>query len=317
MALKVLVGMMHSDESTVEEAVSAVQTQRGCDVTVVRITGLSEAEAHKALYERFNEVAHRFDMMVKVDPDMLVRSEVLFGSVQDLFRRWPGIGSVVVPVWDYLTGQNILGMHFWRRGVNFSTPESSLWADHVTISTRPDLRVVVSVKGQAPTIHFSKGTDTQLVRYVWRRLIKNLASNGGLQALTPIPRQYVDNGDAFRSRAVDALARGLRADMRERVFNAVIRGSPEGALEGALNPSFPVSQAEEISRLLSGRKGKDTRRELNATYRGQPGAQQIESIRLPRSYRRALRTMVLNPAASIAFHDSMLRLSAKNSPACL
>ena len=302
--LRVLVVMMSSGEVTIDKSIESIGRQSRCDVELEIIRGLPEGEAHNRLYTLLNERGDEFDVLAKVDPDMVLGNPTFFSSVGGQFQMFPSLASLVVPVWDFLTHRNILGLHLWRRGVRFMTHDGGLWHDHVSISSHPRNRVLVSLSSQSPVTHFSEGSDAQIVRYVWRRLVKAAMARRSLSVFRAIPNIYRAEKIPFRSRAVHALSLGINPDYLESVTEAVLKGHAESALVAPLNPAIGLEEATRLVEALSATQERHIRQSLRQIAKSiEPDLPDRRTTRA--NFKRALVSKMMTPAVSQRLEASL------------
>ena len=302
--LRVLAVMMSSGEVTIDKSIESIGRQSGCDVELEIIRGLPEGEAHKRLYALLNQRGNEFDLLAKVDPDMLLGNPGLFSSAGDQFQIFPSLATLVVPVWDFLTHRNILGLHVWRGGVRFMAQDRGLWHDHVSISSYPNNRVLVSFSSQSSVTHFSEGSDAQIVRYIWRRLVKAAMAKRSLSVFRAIPEIYRAEKIPFRSRAVHALSLGIHPEYRESITEAVLRDRAESALVTPLNPTIGMEETARLMDALSQTNERQIRHGLRQIAKSiEPDLPDRRTTRanLP----RALLSKIMTPVVSRSFQTSL------------
>jgi hypothetical protein len=76
----------------------------------VIIAGLGNVEAHRRLYRTIEESAGDFDVFLKVDADMVLRSRNSVAEVLEVFRRDQGLDHAVFTVHDHFTNRPIFGL---------------------------------------------------------------------------------------------------------------------------------------------------------------------------------------------------------------
>lgn len=112
--MKLLVGIMHCIESEFDACRRRISEQTCGEVEQFVISGLPNKEAHLCLYRRFEKSSGQFDAFVKVDADMVIRSNRFFEHVLHCFSFWPEVTHLEFPVFDHFTMRSVYGLHAWR-----------------------------------------------------------------------------------------------------------------------------------------------------------------------------------------------------------
>ncbi|MFG0253742.1 MAG: hypothetical protein ACF787_01375 [Rhodopirellula sp. JB053] len=121
---KALVGVMHCIENELDECLNSIRSQKRIQTKDFLISGKTNKEAHDELYQRFTESADQFEFFVKVDADMVLRSEHSLFAAWQHFEQRAHVQHLLIPVFDHFTQQNIYGLHAFRNTHRWEqTPE--------------------------------------------------------------------------------------------------------------------------------------------------------------------------------------------------
>lgn len=206
---RVLAGFVHIDEATVEDARQAITRQIGVAVELLEVARLPQWDAHRTLYRGLDSRSQEFDVLVKVDGDMIVRDSLLFAAVARMFRELPEVDQIGISVTDWFSGGPITGISFWRRGVRWIGDPDRIRSDVIRTSVKNSLRI--HDHGLHLVDHGSRPTREQAVRY---------GAHRGMKARLALSKVRISDARAFveyagraphprRLLAVAAAERGL------------------------------------------------------------------------------------------------------------
>lgn len=202
---RVLVGLMHVDEPTVVRARAAVHQQHDVDITMFELANLPQRAAHQQLYERFTSGGPEYDLIVKVDGDMIISHTGLFAAITTLMVEHPSLDHLALGVDDWFSGERIYGMMFWRSGVRWLEKPRELATDLVRTDVREELKILDA--GRQLVTHGEDPTPSPAVRYGAHRALKARASLKGHRIVrtTDFVRWTVLNPHPARLLAVAAM----------------------------------------------------------------------------------------------------------------
>ncbi|HMF93289.1 MAG TPA: hypothetical protein VKE96_03310 [Vicinamibacterales bacterium] len=93
------------------------------------IGGLANREAHNRLYATIMDRAAAFDLFLKIDADMTLRSDTSLADAVRAVDDWPDVGHFAFPIWDCFTEEETLGVHLFRSGVRWGEITDELFVD--------------------------------------------------------------------------------------------------------------------------------------------------------------------------------------------
>jgi len=92
---------------------------------------LPNKEAHDALYSSFFDNSAEFDLLVKVDADMVLTDLDFFGKVVEKFSTHPWLEQLEIAVQDFFSDQFIWGLNVYRNTVQWQKGKENLFTDFV------------------------------------------------------------------------------------------------------------------------------------------------------------------------------------------
>jgi len=137
--MRILVGTLYTVENEFEECVASIRRQTYQDFEHLVIRGLPKAKAHSRLYGAFVERAGDFELLIKVDADMVLTSNNLFADIVSAFERDRDLALLGIYVWDFFSDQLIEGLNTYRNTLRFLQPDS-LFTDKAIDRTGVKLR---------------------------------------------------------------------------------------------------------------------------------------------------------------------------------
>jgi hypothetical protein len=167
---KILVGTLYTIENEYDSCLTALHRQKfqGFDHFVIQ--GLPNREAHDQLYRRFMDHAQEYDLFIKLDADMILIDEQLFGSVVDRFERHATMELFTILVLDFFTGRLINGLHTFRNTVEWAPRADDVFTDAHSV---PRGHMMVDDTDLAPAAYHCKNpSDFQAFHYGLHRGVK-------------------------------------------------------------------------------------------------------------------------------------------------
>ncbi len=127
--MRILVGTLYTIENEFDECVDAIRRQSHSDFEHFVIEGLPKQQAHERLYGTFMNRAHEFDLLMKVDADMVIEDRDLFAKIAQHFEQQKDLDMLTIGVMDFFTGQIIAGLHTYSHRVRWNLGRESLFTD--------------------------------------------------------------------------------------------------------------------------------------------------------------------------------------------
>lgn len=122
---------MYSGENEYEECKEMIfaQTYKNFDHFVYE--NLSYKEAHDRLYGDFMEKAEIYDILIKIDADMVLREKTFFQYIVERFRNDNELDIITMALHDFYLDEMIWGMHAYRNTIKWDTGNEIVYTDRM------------------------------------------------------------------------------------------------------------------------------------------------------------------------------------------
>lgn len=144
---RLLILTLSSGEAALPVLTQQLGTQSFTDFEHEVISGLPNRAAHARLYRTIMDRAASFELFLKLDADMTLRSAASLGEAVSATEAHPGVQHFAFPVWDAFTESETLGVHMFRSGVTWGEITDDLFVD-------PDPPNVTRILWQGPPAPF-------------------------------------------------------------------------------------------------------------------------------------------------------------------
>lgn len=174
---KIFVGTLYSGENEFEECLASIQGQDypACEHFVFK--NLPNKVAHVTLFKSFLDSSDEFDVLIKVDADMVLASPSLFSAMVKKLEDNPGLDVFSVAVHDFFTDQLIAGLNAYRKTVRWDFEKETIFVDIPEISSEKyayDDRVLAPA-----AFHCKNPSLFQAFHYGAHRGLKAIQPKGG------------------------------------------------------------------------------------------------------------------------------------------
>src|SRR5688572_10380963 len=126
---RLLILTLSSGESALPVLLRQLGEQTFQDFEHEVTSGLPNQAAHRRLYQTITDRASEFDLFLKLDADMTLRSDT---ALADAVRATDAHGDAqhfAFKVWDFFTEEETLGVHIFRSGVGWGEITDDLFVD--------------------------------------------------------------------------------------------------------------------------------------------------------------------------------------------
>lgn len=130
--MRILVGTLHTIENEFDECIAAIQRQTHRNFEHRVFSGLGNEEAHAALYGDFASKRDCFELLIKVDADMVIQSDRLFEQIEAQFLR-RNMKMFTIAVHDWFSDRLICGLNTYRNDIVWRGDEAGVFVDHVQV----------------------------------------------------------------------------------------------------------------------------------------------------------------------------------------
>lgn len=131
--MKIFVGTLYSGENEFDECVSSIQSQSYQNYEHFVYKNLPNREAHHTLFKSFKERSDEFELLVKVDADMVICSDHLFADIVKKMIENPKTDVFSIAVWDFFTGELINGLNTYRSSVDWDFSKDTMFVDEPVV----------------------------------------------------------------------------------------------------------------------------------------------------------------------------------------
>jgi hypothetical protein len=126
---RLLILTLNSGEAALPVIVEQLAAQSFRNFEHEIISGLPNQAAHNRLYRTVMNRASSFDLFLKLDADMTLRSGSSLEEALRAIDGHPDRQHFAFPVWDCFTEEETLGVHFFRSGVRWGEVTDDLFVD--------------------------------------------------------------------------------------------------------------------------------------------------------------------------------------------
>ena len=181
--MRILVITLHTIENEFDECVESIRRQSYQDFEHLVFHNLSSTEAHEKLYGTFMERADEFELMIKVDADMVLEDAELFDKIVDVMQRRTELDLYSIYCWDNFLDEQISGLHTFRNTVRFETRDPSFPDNHSVVADRSfedktsHGRSVIHCKNPSPlqAFHYGIHRGVKCAEWIRRRRFDRVA----------------------------------------------------------------------------------------------------------------------------------------------
>lgn len=128
--MRILVGTLYTIENEFAECCASIRAQTYQNFEHLVIQGLPNKEAHDTLYRTFEQRSAEFDLMIKVDADMVIEDNHLFEKIVSRFAADPLLNWLSLQVHDFYCNRLIWGLNIFRNTIRWLYRPEALFVDH-------------------------------------------------------------------------------------------------------------------------------------------------------------------------------------------
>ena len=127
--MKLFIGTLYSGENEFEDCLASIQNQSYKNFEHFVFRDLPNREAHHALFKSFIDKKDAFDLLIKVDADMVIYSPNLFANIVNKMTQNPTLDVFSIGVFDFFTGEMIQGLNTYRNTVKWNFNQDTMFVD--------------------------------------------------------------------------------------------------------------------------------------------------------------------------------------------
>lgn len=133
LSMRVFVGVLYSGENEYQECLHSIEGQTYSEFDLYKFEFLPKLEAHRSLYHSFLDKKDRYDLLIKIDADMVLTRPELFQQIVNKFVLNPGMEVLGIAIWDFFSGGYINGLNSYRNTVSWELDPGNVNADVVIV----------------------------------------------------------------------------------------------------------------------------------------------------------------------------------------
>lgn len=127
--MKIFVGILYSGENEFEDCLASIRMQTYSDYDIHVFENLPKFEAHKILYTTFLDRKDSYQLLIKIDADMVLNSPELFARIVEQFKHNASLDVLEIAVHDFFSNSLIHGLNSYRNTVNWELNPENVNAD--------------------------------------------------------------------------------------------------------------------------------------------------------------------------------------------
>lgn len=180
--MRIYAGTLHTIENEYEECVASIQRQTHPHFEHCVFDNLPNKLAHTTLFQSFLDRAAEFDVLVKVDADMVLLSDTLFADIAATLEQNPWAEILTIQVLDFFANTQIWGLNAYRNTVRWELDRENLFVDRPNTPAEKYLKD--STRLAPAAIHCKNPSPYQAFHYGVHR---------GLKVIQPGRRELVES----------------------------------------------------------------------------------------------------------------------------
>jgi len=165
--MRIFVGTRYAGENEFEECVASINRQKDVTFEHIIFKNLGNKEATDTLYKTFMDRSTEFDLLIKIDADMVLLNDHLFSNIEKEFRKNDWLDHLEIRVHDFYSDQLIWGLNSFRSSVKWNPVQENLFYLHIDdIPPVPENRRIGDCKKLAPAaLHCKNPSPLQAFHY--------------------------------------------------------------------------------------------------------------------------------------------------------
>jgi len=181
--MRIFVGTLYAGENELDECVESVSRQKGVTFEHVIFKNLGNKEAADTLYRTFMERSGEFDLLIKVDADMVLLDDHLFSNISQKFRDNDWLDLLEIRLHDFFSDQLIWGLNSFRSTVKWKPAQENLFIDD--FPPVPENRRIPNCKELTPAgIHCKNPSPLQAFHYGVHKGLKFIQPGRGAKVIS-------------------------------------------------------------------------------------------------------------------------------------
>ena len=129
--MKILVGILYTVENEYERCIASIKSQNLVNYKIYEIKSKPKNVAHDFLYKYFVNHANQYDLLIKIDADMVIEDKKLFYKIVNEFKANKHLDHLNIPTFDHFTDFNYGGVNVYRNTVRWNNNKDNYFTDRV------------------------------------------------------------------------------------------------------------------------------------------------------------------------------------------
>lgn len=134
--MRIYVGTLFTIENEIGECIRSIERQSYKNFEHFIFRNLPIKEAHEALYGDFFSKKSEFDLLVKVDADMVITRDDLFAKIVEKFKESANLQKFSIAVHDWFSDRLISGLNTYKNSIAWKPTSENLFTDAVKINDK-------------------------------------------------------------------------------------------------------------------------------------------------------------------------------------
>lgn len=200
--MHILVGTLYTIENEFKECCRSIEAQTYKNFKHLVIKNLPKQEAHEKLYRTFMDNADSYNLLIKIDADMVITDNELFEKVVKKFQNDPELDLLLIAIHDYFTDDMLIGINIFRNTVRWNLGKEALFTDRTydPNSIRKKEKDYTEIAPAA--MHCHNPSPFQAFHYGFHRGMKVENKKNYLGGLEPVVAHYQRTRDNHLAYAV-------------------------------------------------------------------------------------------------------------------
>jgi hypothetical protein len=127
--MRILVGTLYTIENEFEECCRSIEAQSYDNYEHLVIRNLPKQEAHEKLFRTFMKNADSYDLLIKIDADMVITDVEFLEKVVNKFQNDPELDLLLIAIHDFFTDDMLIGINIFRNTVRWNLGKEALFTD--------------------------------------------------------------------------------------------------------------------------------------------------------------------------------------------
>jgi hypothetical protein len=168
--MRLFVGTLFSGENEFEECITSITKQTYKNYKHFIFKNLSKKGGHEILFQTFMGCANEYDILIKVDADMVIEDSNFFEKVIEKFNNSQLLSVLTIAVHDFFSDRLIIGLPTYRNNVKWRVSGENLFMEIPPVSQ--DQIIADFVELAPAAVHCKNPSPFQAFHYGMHRGLK-------------------------------------------------------------------------------------------------------------------------------------------------